>query len=171
MTMQSDYKNINKKEFEKIKKRFVSLKKYYHDAFEVCWSDSIFMNSSLLFNSVVSYFIDLKRTKNFHPISNADNHKKAAYMIYWLNKIKPLQLNNTTGRNENSKVSYIVSNEIFALSAGILLLNNSRLNNKEILTDKYWRASIYNLHYRNINASVFASEMYLLECLFSVKKV
>lgn len=79
-----------------------------------------------LYQAVVSYFHDVARYKWWHFTDDPENHrvddtKKSAYMVYWLNKIRPLYVDRsgidpTTLAATLDDDTSIIANALFALT-------------------------------------------------------
>ena len=113
------------------------------------------LNVKLLRHAVVSYFLDLGRMKDFHGITHADRHKRAAFTMLWVVRAHPVQLHT----NANMTEALIVINELFAIHAGLSHLNMDIA----VISDEYIRNLIYILHFRQVAPEILASAMYLLE--------
>lgn len=139
----------------KIKDRFNSLIKIADELINKIKSPNIKINYAILYNCVVSWYYDLTRTKTFHQIEFADSHKRAAFIIKWISKLKPLQLDY---HKEHPQVELLV-NEAFALIAGLTHLN---ISIKDIPRNLI-KNIMYTLHYRDIEGMTYSCTMYLLE--------
>lgn len=116
----------------------------------------------LLRNAIERCLLDLKYVKNFHGIEYADQHKRAAFSMYWLSKVKPIQIDSSA----NIVSSHLVINEIFGIHIG---LDHLEINIDDI-TPEYFVHLLYTLHNRNISPEELSSEMYVLECSVLKKK-
>ncbi|MBC2696710.1 MAG: hypothetical protein HF982_15825 [Desulfobacteraceae bacterium] len=125
------------------------------------FNDSLYLNEALLYNAVYSYFIDLQRTKCFHNIPFADQHKKAAYTMKWITKVKPIQIKHTVDIDKIDE-ECMQANELFAFIAGISFLDVD-LNK---LPDHFINNILYILQYRDVECLVLSSKMYLIERSF-----
>ena len=107
-------------DLNKIAKRLFSLREIANAIKEIFFdnADDIYLNNALLLGSIESYFIDLNRAKAFHEIAYADAHKRAAYTIKWIVKLKPIQVL----RSKGIERKHLLANEIFALIAGLSFL-------------------------------------------------
>lgn len=139
---------------EKRLRRLDALVKIYKESIAKRWSGT-YLNVGVLLHCVESYFCDVTRTKAFHEISLADQHKRAAFTMKWIAKTRPIQLVN----GERITKAALLSNEVFALFAGLEHLD---IKPQEI-SDKYTLNLLYTLHNRNLDAEVISSMMYLVE--------
>ena len=72
------------------------------------------LNPMLLGNTVMDYYTDMVRIKEFHPIEFTNVYKRIGYMVYWFLKRKPIQIVSDSGDvevdiNERFMVSYIIN--------------------------------------------------------------
>lgn len=129
------------------------------------WRD-IELNEAVLARCVEEYFKDLERHKAFHGIRFADQHKRAAYTIKWLVRLRPIQM---TQPSSSPALSTFLVNECFALFAG---LGHLRIPDQAIgdLSASYVRNMLFSLQFFPVVAETLASEMYLLECALNAEK-
>lgn len=139
----------------KILPRIYSLRKIFLDKIEQQYPGT-FLDPKLLRHTVESYSLDMDRMKTFHDIEYSDRHKRAGFSMYWITRIKPIQL----ATNANIINSLVLINEIFAIHAGIGHLKPSAKN----ISKDFARNLLYTLHYRHIPPEALALQMYLLEC-------
>ena len=143
--------------------RYDSLLNIFHGFKENdIFNDYLYLNKALLYKAVYSYFIDLQRTKCFHNIPFADRHKKAAYTMKWIAKVKPIQIKHTVAV-EKIDEECMQANEWFAFIAGVSFLNISL----DKLPDHFIKNILYILQYRDVECLVLSSKMYLLERSFA----
>ena len=116
----------------------------------------IHLNLKLLRHAVESYFLDLYRMKDFHGITHADQHKRAAFSMLWIVKAHPIQLHTVASMTE----ALMVINELYAMHVGLSHLEIDITN----ISSTYIRNLIYILHFRQTSPEILASAMYLLEC-------
>jgi hypothetical protein len=125
--------------------------------------NNVQLNLELLKETVESCFCDIYRLKLFRGIHHEDKHKQAAFFMIWIAKIRPIQViagTNVTYRSE------LFANEIFAVWAGLTLLNvQPRLVYTSI--PEYFTNLLYLLHFHSCSAEQLASEMFLLEKLIA----
>lgn len=57
-------------------------------------AESFKVSTSIIFEIIIDYFSDLLRLKSFHNISSINTLKRSAYLAYWINLRKPIQLIN-----------------------------------------------------------------------------
>ncbi|MDR0868218.1 MAG: hypothetical protein LBP75_07060 [Planctomycetota bacterium] len=77
------------------------------------------LNQYVLAEAVEHYFCDIYRLKFFRPVEHADNHKKAAYTMKWLAKIRPIQI---TAHDARLDRQTLLANDFFAVYCGYALL-------------------------------------------------
>jgi len=78
---------------DRIANRYVYLLMMFHTFIEKYGlGDSVIVNGRMLKKTVVDYFTDIVRMKEFHDIKNTNNEKIYAYEAYWLLRRKPLQV-------------------------------------------------------------------------------
>ena len=120
------------------------------------------INRALLYTAVSSYYTDIERIKCFHPIPFTDQHKKAAFSIKWLIKLRPIQLVSDCD-DDKAETKHVLINEFFAVFVALALLDMD-FSKVPLPTTKYLTNLIYTLFYREVNGMVLSSVMYLLEC-------
>ena len=151
---------IDKKRLlEKVPERLDTLVDIFNAAFKDV--SGIYINKGILQDVVVSYLFDLWRAKAFHQIEHADQHKRAAFTMIWIARLRPIQIHQDTDMTDD----LLFVNELFAIHAGLAHLE---INVSDI-TSTYLRNLIYTLHFRQPTPEVFASMMYLLECACRLK--
>lgn len=120
------------------------------------WPGSVYLNIEVLDSAIEHYFHALGTMKAKHLIENADAHKRAAFMLKWLTKLRPVQIERGTVID---KTDILLANEIFA---AFVALEHLSLSFDDV--DHKWLFNLfYTLRYRDFDAEVMASEMYLLE--------
>lgn len=78
---------------EKINHRYTALYSYMEDYIKRHDLQSqTLISQELLDQTVVDYFVDIYRLKDFHDIKKVNDIKIHAYTAYWLIKRKPIQL-------------------------------------------------------------------------------
>jgi len=120
------------------------------------------LDIELLRETVESCLCDIYRLKIFRGIRQEDNHKRAAFFMVWLARIKPIQRVGVV-RDE----AEVKANELLALLFGltILVISPRRLH-AEYPT--YISNMLYLLHFRACFPEQIASELFLLDtCLRS----
>jgi len=108
------------------------------------------------------FFKDIDRLKRYHSILKIDNPKIAGFTTYWIAKLKPISIINTTLYQQNSKLMVYI-NEIYALCVATakLLCKTSIANirvNEEFLT-----MFLYTLKYRKYSGDTLSLVYYLAE--------
>ena len=139
----------------RVKRRMYTLLTLF-SKFENDFFKGLYLNDAILYTTVQSYFQDLDRTKEYHGIENADNHKMAAYMIKWIVKTKPIQIRRQT---KGIGKPAILSNELFALFIAVEILDFD-INS---ISNKLFQNLLYIFRYRSIDCLALASKMYILE--------
>ena len=146
---------------EDCKLRFALLVERFNDFYEGFEDDNIFLNYDLLNFAVIRYFTDTEKLKQDAKIYGLiDNHKKAAYTIKWISKLRPIQLK--VSKDTSVYQQYV--NHYFAIIAGIAFLDDVKITN---IPDKYLVNLLCLCQNENIQGKFLSSEMYLLENAFS----
>ena len=150
---------------QKLEERILLRMQFIESVFEKIQSigffDNTYINRAVLFKAIESYFKELDRTKCFHNIDFADEHKKAAFTIKWLVKFRPVQL--IPSCDDDSITSeHLLVNEVFAVFLAFVFLKVNALAISNVSVN-YLDNLIYTLHYRDINEMVLSSMMYLLQ--------
>ncbi len=123
-----------------------------------------YLNYRLLREAVESYICDVDRLICFRSVNNADEHKKAAYLIKWICKIKPIQVvlrKNQNEADEYCRLSNRLANELYAVTLGLSELNCRNPGGR--LSPGYLRNLLYLLHHHTVDADFLASELYVVE--------
>lgn len=113
------------------------------------------INSSLLNNSIHSYWYDITRTKKFHGIDRINKAKVAAYTLKWLMKGKAIYFDGNCNENlEKPELMQLLSyiNEAFAFRvacgyAGIKV---------DEIDEWSHNSMVYQLLYRNFDVGFVA---------------
>lgn len=150
-----------------IEQRTSTIKQLY-DIFIVQYDNevrkSVYLNWTLLYSAVYSYYDDIYRFKDYSCSKWADNHKQAGYMVKWIIKFKPIQINSNSVR---VTTLVLTLNAAFALFVGGVFLERGVLNN---ISPKFYSHLIYSLTYRNLSGKQLASLFYVLEAAVKGKK-
>ena len=120
--------------------------------------ENIKLDRKVLHEAFASAYCDMYRLTAFRGIRNADIHKKSAFLIKWIAKLRPVHIHHYIN------ASIIGVNESFAITIALTLmdippdnlLDNPRLN-------KYIHNLMYLLHYHDCASEQLASELFLLE--------
>lgn len=139
---------------DKVRERLKTCAGYYASKFQDGYQ-GIHMDLRLLRHSVELALLELKNFKEYHGIKYADRHKRAAFLMYWISHIKPIQIES----NANFTPALGVVNEIFAIHLGLNHLDMSPND----LPDEYLPHLIFALHRRDMDCANLAREMFLLE--------
>lgn len=118
--------------------------------------NAVHLNAKLLRHAVECYFLDLERLKAFHDIQFADQHKRAAFTMLWLARIKPVQL----ATDVNMTKALMLVNEAYAIHAGLAHM----AIDIDTISTACLRNLLYTLHYRNSSPEVLSFLAYLMEC-------
>lgn len=143
----------------RLRNRCVFLESVYN---EICdrWP-GVYLNPYLLRETVESYFCDVYRLKFFRPVDFANEHKKAAYTIKWISRIRPIQMIGGHGPD----TAALMGNAYFALMAAFALLKIRF----DAGNDDWWRSyvtdTVYFLHYHSVSADSLSGEMRVLHAL------
>ncbi|MDR0867644.1 MAG: hypothetical protein LBP75_04095 [Planctomycetota bacterium] len=139
------------------------------------------LNYRLLREAIEHYLCDISRLSAFRSII-PDRHKKAAYLMKWLVKIRPIYFPIQKSQPENGLPAYsrqqLESNDRFAIYCGLselssfprlLALRPPQNGNDDNPVANTLRNLIYLFHHHPIDAEFLASELYLLDELLKVK--
>lgn len=111
----------------------------------------VYLNKSALHATVLDYFVDIARLKEFENIEHANKNKITAYMSHWWLRRKPLQIKENVILNE----SLVYINELFIT---MLIIKDVVENNDSDIIDgikeyKEWKKHLmYHLKYRQVTA-------------------
>lgn len=97
------------------------------------YNDLVCVNEMILAFTLIDYFEDVKRLKNFHNVDHINAIKIVSYVSYWLIRRKPIQI------LANNK-ELVDINERFVLAYIIGFLNNKK------------RGSLFDRHEKGIDA-------------------
>ncbi len=121
----------------------------------------VFLNPDLLFEAVASCYCDMYRLKFFRNVQWVDDHKKAAYTMKWIARIRPIQIH----RGAVATPASIKANACYAAYCGLALLGIR----KDWETNEWWGRwlgnMIYLLHYHSAPVEFLSSEMCALKTL------
>jgi hypothetical protein len=117
------------------------------------------INPLIVWVAVISWLKDLDRHISFHCSDEADEFKKAGYLMYWLVKTKPISFVSIEPSDFQINSAYLAINEEFALCHALHRLNirASYINDSDLL-DRF----AYALFYRDDNAKSLVSKVELL---------
>jgi len=90
-----------------------------------------------------SWIQDLDRFEEWHCSKNSETHKQAAFLVFWLSKVKPIAITNFHTHSRQ-----ITINEIFAFILAMRILG---IDSGRISADFFGRF-VYSLYYRNTSA-------------------
>lgn len=138
------------KENDKFKSRFVaifeSMKSYIERS---GYQEKVTINELVLGYTLLDYFEDIQRLKDFHRVPHINSVKLVSYMTYWLLRRKPIQV-----ILNDADVLYV--NERFALAYLLEFLNDD--SKTHILLRKndglasFLESLLYYFKYRHFNA-------------------
>lgn len=144
---------------ERIEERLRALHDIYTiflEQMDINGNTDVYLNDRVLMHTIMDYFTDITRLKEFHGIEKINQDKIIAYECSWLIKRKPIQV------LSEEKESLVYINEKFVLTILVNHLTKGKINsfvrNEELnrLCDKL----LYHLKYRNCDAKVL--EMFIL---------
>ena len=116
------------------------------------------LNKKILYEAFGSAYCDMYRLIVFRGIRHADAHKKAAFLVKWIAKLRPVQIRRYT----NAQIQYV--NELFAVMVALTVMGIPPTNVLEnVHLKKYADNLIYLLHYHACSPEQLASELFLLE--------
>ncbi len=122
---------------------------------------TVYLNRYLLREAVESYYCDIYRLKFFRQVDRINEHKKAAYAMKWLARVRPVQIREGFGPDSSS----IMVNAFFALIAGLELLGVKY----DAKNDAWWKAfateMTYLLHYHSVSVETLTQAMSVLKKL------
>lgn len=133
---------------EEFKSRFNEIKKSA-EAFikEAGFEKTVYCNERILSQTLLDYYSDIERLKEFHDIKRIRTEKIFAYTISWLIKRKPLQY-----RDNFIEEKDIFINERFA---AYMLLNECICSDNQLVPpdcqnklNEYIKLLLYHLKYR-----------------------
>ena len=53
---------------------------------------ALYVQDMLVAHTVMDYFTDIKRLREFHPVDGVNSYKSTGYMVYWWLRRKPIQI-------------------------------------------------------------------------------
>jgi len=133
------------------------------EAFDVfkmraCYNE-VKIDPLLVWVTLISWMKDLARHTLFHYSEEADEFKKAGYLIYWLVKIKPISFAATKPPAFQIHSKYLAINEEFATCHALHML---KIRPKDIGDNDLLDRFVYGLYYRDDNAKSLASKVEML---------
>ncbi len=123
----------------------------------------VYMNRRLLLHMVESCYCDIYRLKFFRPVDWIDNHKKAAYNMKWIARIRPIQVHSGASLTSGS----VMANGYFAVVVGLWFMEIKPKWAEDVWWQRYVRNLAYLLHYHSISVEQLSSELFVLERLAS----
>lgn len=115
------------------------------------------LNSDILNSATIAIWEDLIRLQAYHTIDVANKYKHAAYIFKWLNKLRPVQLDEGSIKNENDegritkwRKFFFQVNAVYALDCACSFFNPKKMDNKMV------NDIIYSAKYRDINPEQWA---------------
>lgn len=118
----------------------------------------IHLNLKLLRFGVESGFINLEAHKDFHGITVADAHKRAAFAMHGIIQAHPVQVNTDANLTE----AMVPANELFAFHVG---MNNLHVNVRD-LPKGHLRNFLFLLRHKLPDPMVLSSMPCLMEQAF-----
>ena len=122
---------------------------------------NVWLSEQLLFEAIASSYCDIYRLQVFRGIKSEDKHKRAAFLIKWLTKFRPIQL---VGGGYTDLPADLLANEIFAVEVALIVLNIEPEDFfKDVRFAGYAKNIVYLLRNHSCGAEQIASELFLLE--------
>jgi hypothetical protein len=154
----------------RIANRYIQILKMFHEFIEKQGlGDSVNINGRILKRTVVDYFIDIVRIKEFHNVNNTNNEKIYAYTAYWLLRRKPLQVlkpfNGCEFVNELFITFFLISS-----SCETRNIDNEKKNKNPALED-FQSFLFYNLKYRSVTQQSLELMIEAFFCGYDFPKV
>ena len=118
----------------------------------------VYLNKGTLYCTIQSYFIDIYRMKCFHNIEHANRHKKAAFTMTWIARLKPIMIEKNVSDKDLSSIQ-LLANEYFALMLGLNFLEIDA----DKITERFIIKMLYILRYRNIESLILSLLLELVE--------
>jgi hypothetical protein len=114
--------------------------------------------------AVTSYLKDLKRFAVFHD-SAPNEYKHAAFLVYWLIKIRPISSTHINPPEFQINSVYLAVNEEFAIfnALALMKIKQSHIQDKTLLS-----RLVYAFYYRDFNAK---SLIFIMELLHKATPV
>jgi len=149
-------------DIDRIANRYVHILRMFHVFIEKYGlGDSVIINGRLLKKTVVDYFTDIVRIKEFHDIKNTNNEKIYAYTAYWLLRRKPLQVVKPFTGCEFVNELFITL-FLISLSFKARNIDNDKIK-KNATLENFQSLLFYNLKYRLVTQQ---SLELMIEALF-----
>lgn len=135
---------------DKFKERFIAILTDMRQLIkQMNCEDKVSINELLLGYTLVDYFEDVRRLKQFHRVEHINSIKVVAYTSYWLLRRKPIQVQaldkNLIYINEKYVLAYILNALSSDKKESILERQNSGL-------DAFVKSMFYFLKYRAYSA-------------------
>lgn len=127
---------------------------------EIKQTDVLYINTTLLQQTIMDYFVDIYRLKTFHKIEHVNITKIVAYEIYWILRRKPIQLKETgtiTFPNE-SFLTIFVAHELLVPEE-----TEPWSQHQEDIFLKYLSHFNYHLKYRNVDKQCLEAMLFSFE--------
>ena len=127
---------------------------------EIGQENSLYINSSILQQTIMDYFVDIYRLKVFHKIEHINISKIVAYEVFWILRRKHIQnkdLGNIVFPNE-SFLTIFVAHELLVPEETEPLTPE-----QEEIFLKYLTHFNYYLKYRNVDKQAIESMLFSFE--------
>lgn len=108
--------------------------------------DKVYLNKAILNVTVLDYFTDIAKLKEFEKIEFTNKNKITAYMVYWWLKRRPLQLIQSDGMEE--RLVYINEEFLVTLFVKDILSNIESPITAEQEYRDFVKHLFYHLKYR-----------------------
>jgi hypothetical protein len=148
----------------RIERRVKLLYNIYHE-FASGWK-GIILNPHLLFESVSSAYCDIYRLKFFRDVPWIDDHKKAAFTMKWISRIRPIQIYHGIIPTAAS----IKVNSYYAIVSGLSILKVKEGWKKDEWWERWITNMVYLLHYHSVSVELLSSELFVLKSLDEARK-
>jgi hypothetical protein len=140
-----------------VRRRIYSIEQIYNHYFTSARTSNNYLCMQKVLLAVRCYFRHIEHMKTFHGIKIADRHKRAAFTMFWIAQVHPIQI------YQRAKITQqeLIMNELLAVHAGIFHLN---LPSGLTYSGGCLRNLVHTLLHRNASPEILASTMYLFEC-------
>lgn len=146
---------------EKIISRYEAIETLMESFIQKCnYQDKVKIADSVLNQTIIDYFMDIDRLKNFHHIDKINFIKIHAYSAYWILKRKPIQIIDDDEEdielafvNENFVATYLIQ-FLQGEHKGVTIKKEDRLAYDDFMDNLH-----YVLRYRIITAQTLETMM------------
>lgn len=146
---------------EKIISRYEAIETLMESFIQKCnYQDKVKIADSVLNQTIIDYFMDIDRLKNFHHIDKINFIKIHAYSAYWILRRKPIQIIDDDEEdielafvNENFVATYLIQ-FLQGEHKGVTIKKEDRLAYDDFMDNLH-----YVLRYRIITAQTLETMM------------